>query len=70
MFEFLRHIWVIQIRRLNYKGSYFFCYRLNPYNPLSYPILLILCLYMFIDVLFSNTWKTVEVYNPFEWTLL
>lgn len=53
------------LKRLG-KG-FFMAYRLNPFNPLSYPTLIIILIAGIIAFGFVGVWKQVDLRNPFKW---
>lgn len=50
---------------LGHKSMY--AYRLNPYNPLSYAVLIITPVIAVVMFGIVGVWKEVDLTNPFKW---
>ena len=47
--------------------GFFKAYRINPYNPLSYPTLIIIFIVGIVIFGVVGFWKETDLRNPFKW---
>jgi len=47
--------------------GYYEAYRINPYNPLSYIVLIIILIGGVLAFGFIGIWKEIATRNPFKW---
>lgn len=72
MRKFLKKIWVLQEvsnknRNPKLGRGFFTARRLNPYNPLSYIVLIGAIIIGFIMFGVVGFWKETDIKNPFKW---
>lgn len=66
MFEFLKQIGVFQEARVKRYNVYRKTYRVNPYNPLSYVVIALSAVIIFLVTGPKNASRAVR--EAFEWT--
>ncbi len=74
MKKLLIKLYIVQVfqnrgrKESEYKGKgYFNAYRINPWNPLSYPTIIIFFIVGIIMFGVVGFWREVDTANPFKW---
>ncbi len=72
MRKFLKRIGVIQEydnqkNKIKKGRGFFKSYRINPYNPLSYIVVILIFIFGIIFFGIIGFWKQTDSSNPFKW---